>query len=145
MNIMELGAIGELVGGLAVVGTLLYLALQVRHSTRMAESSLYDKTTEAWTAVLRPAIEEMDLVIRGAKDFSALEEGDSLKVATIISSIFLDFRTALSSFSDFRMRGNLSHISFRSSMRLIPPTDLSRNLAVLVCDPHLPCLATYKW
>ena len=37
MDIMELGAIGELVGGTAVIATLVYLALQIRqdaHSTR---------------------------------------------------------------------------------------------------------------
>ncbi len=33
MNILELGAIGELVGGVAVVVTLIYLALQVRHTS----------------------------------------------------------------------------------------------------------------
>ncbi len=42
MNIMELGAIGELVGGVAVLITLIYLALQVRHtaeSGRVAATS----------------------------------------------------------------------------------------------------------
>ena len=32
MNIMELGAIGELVGGVAVIASLLYVGLQVRQS-----------------------------------------------------------------------------------------------------------------
>ncbi len=32
MDIMELGAIGELVGGVAVIGSLLYVGLQVRQS-----------------------------------------------------------------------------------------------------------------
>ncbi len=32
MDIMELGAIGEAIGGFAVIATLVYLALQVRHS-----------------------------------------------------------------------------------------------------------------
>ncbi len=32
MDIMELGAIGELVGGVAVVASLLYVGLQVRQS-----------------------------------------------------------------------------------------------------------------
>jgi len=41
MDIMELGAIGELVGGVAVIVTLIYLALQVRHNTRVAESSVH--------------------------------------------------------------------------------------------------------
>ena len=34
MDIMELGAIGELVGGVAVVVTLVYLAIQVRQSVK---------------------------------------------------------------------------------------------------------------
>ena len=34
MDIMELGAIGELVGGVAVIATLVYLAMQVRQSNR---------------------------------------------------------------------------------------------------------------
>jgi hypothetical protein len=34
MDIMELGAIGELVGGVAVIGSPLYVGLQVRQSNR---------------------------------------------------------------------------------------------------------------
>ncbi len=33
MDIMELGANGELVGGLAVIGSLIYVGLQVRQNT----------------------------------------------------------------------------------------------------------------
>ena len=32
MGIMELGALGEFVGAFAVVATLIYLTVQVRHS-----------------------------------------------------------------------------------------------------------------
>ena len=47
MNIMELGAIGELVGGVAVVGSLIYLALQVRQSTVLL------KRSNAWSPLPR--------------------------------------------------------------------------------------------
>ncbi len=43
MNIMELGAIGELVGGVAVIATLGYLAAQVRHSARASRSASYQR------------------------------------------------------------------------------------------------------
>ena len=33
-NIVELGAIGELVGGMAVIGSFLYVGLQIRQNTR---------------------------------------------------------------------------------------------------------------
>ena len=36
MDIMELGAVGELVGGVAVIATLVYLAAQIRQNTRAA-------------------------------------------------------------------------------------------------------------
>ena len=38
MDIMELGAIGELVGGVAVIGSLIYVGLQVRQSNEVAKS-----------------------------------------------------------------------------------------------------------
>ena len=39
MEIIALGAVGELVGGLAVLVTLIYLALQVRQSNHIAQDS----------------------------------------------------------------------------------------------------------
>ena len=39
MDIVELGAIGELVGGIAVLITLIYLAGQVRHSKEATEAN----------------------------------------------------------------------------------------------------------
>ncbi len=39
MDIMELGAIGELVGGVAVIGSLIYVGLQVRHSNQIATNA----------------------------------------------------------------------------------------------------------
>jgi hypothetical protein len=37
MSIIELGALGELVGAIAVVATLVYLAIQIRQNTRAME------------------------------------------------------------------------------------------------------------
>ncbi len=37
MDIMELGAIGELVGGVAVIGSLIFVGLQVRQNTRQMQ------------------------------------------------------------------------------------------------------------
>ena len=39
MTIMELGALGEFVGAIAVVVTLAYLAAQIRHNTRVMEEN----------------------------------------------------------------------------------------------------------
>lgn len=39
MTIIELGAIGEFVGAIGVIATLIYLALQIRHNTRSMEEN----------------------------------------------------------------------------------------------------------
>lgn len=49
MNWQAIGAIGELIGGIAVIGTLIYLASQIRQNTKMnaaaIRQSFYDYTT----------------------------------------------------------------------------------------------------
>ena len=51
MDIMELGAIGELVGGVAVLATLVYLAVQVREGRRdlrlQSEFNLTDRLAQS--------------------------------------------------------------------------------------------------
>ncbi len=39
MTIFELGALGEFVGSIAVVGTLIYLAIQIRANTHAVHSA----------------------------------------------------------------------------------------------------------
>ena len=39
LSIQDLGSIGELIGAIATVATLAYLALQIRQSTKVAEMS----------------------------------------------------------------------------------------------------------
>lgn len=48
MTIIELGALGELLGAIAVVLTLIYLSIQVRHSRELLESNraAMDENTE---------------------------------------------------------------------------------------------------
>jgi hypothetical protein len=46
MNWEAIGAIGETVGALGVVISLLYLATQLRHSSRTAKASALDQAVE---------------------------------------------------------------------------------------------------
>ena len=56
MNILELGAIGELVGGVAVIASLIYVGLQVRQNTRVmrgqAMAGLLVGQSSAETAIM---------------------------------------------------------------------------------------------
>ncbi len=51
MDIMELGAIGELVGGVAVLATLVYLAVQTRNNTQAIRSSTYSQVADSFSAL----------------------------------------------------------------------------------------------
>lgn len=51
MNIMELGAIGEIVGGVAVIGSLIYVGLQVHQNTLSQRGATLHALNDSYTAV----------------------------------------------------------------------------------------------
>lgn len=51
MTLSELADIGELVGGVAVVASLVYLALQVRQNTRAVRGSTLHLNTDLWASL----------------------------------------------------------------------------------------------
>ena len=68
MDILELGAIGELVGGLAVVGSLIFVGLQIRHSSvlmeqngRIAGATMLQETNTAYADFFRLIAENPEL------------------------------------------------------------------------------------
>ena len=77
MDIMELGAIGELVGGIAVIATLVYLALQVRQGTQVARAQVQQESSRMSTELFLSADREiLDLFTQAAKDPKGLSESD---------------------------------------------------------------------
>ncbi|MGI9288144.1 MAG: hypothetical protein ACR2P1_22355, partial [Pseudomonadales bacterium] len=60
MTIMELGALGELLGSIAVLATLVYLSVQIRQNTRSMEES--KKLALAQTYQMRSDALQMMLV-----------------------------------------------------------------------------------
>ena len=54
MNFVELGALGEVVAALATVGTLGYLAVQIRLSNKLAISSIeHNLNTRVYDRVMK--------------------------------------------------------------------------------------------
>lgn len=75
MTITELGAIGELVGGVAVIASLIYVGLQVRENSswlkRQALDGVIDRFT-TWGARVRDNPEILDVYLRGVEGFESL-------------------------------------------------------------------------
>ncbi len=88
MDIMELGAIGELVGGVAVIGSLLYVGLQVRQSNLQSAQRTEIERNESERQFARDstavafALTDPDLsnvFRRGLDDLRALDGDEQLR------------------------------------------------------------------
>jgi hypothetical protein len=51
MSIMELGALGEFLGSIGVIATLIYLAIQIRSNTRTTKANASFQATHSWGEV----------------------------------------------------------------------------------------------
>ncbi len=95
MNLMELGALGELVGGIAVIGSLVYLGLQVRQSNSLAVSRAHEEATRASSELAYrftdPA--SVDLFVRANRDWSSLGPEEVLRLRALIQAGMNYFET----------------------------------------------------
>ncbi len=98
MDIMELGAIGELVGGVAVIGSLLYVGLQVRQSNEQATRANQIAQSESSRSVARDfnaiamVLTDQDfggVVRRGLTDYYALTKDEQWRLHTWLTSYAL--------------------------------------------------------
>lgn len=91
MNWEAISAIGQVVGALAVVISLIYLASQVRSSARETRRAAMRSTVDALTRLARDATNNADLAElrnRGFHDFESLEGTDRARFSTYMHSTF---------------------------------------------------------
>ena len=98
MTITELGAIGELVGGAAVVGTLIYLAIQVRQNSLNLQKTGKAMSASAYhnlTALILPVHatlladrELSELIVRARAGLATLDDVDRFRFGLSASMTF---------------------------------------------------------
>jgi hypothetical protein len=96
MNIMELGAIGELVGGVAVIASLIYVGSQVRQGNRIATTSAAQRFREINDGILRQLFADPNLTklyLAGLMGRNALPTEERLRFDMILMSIFRGFES----------------------------------------------------
>lgn len=96
MTIQELGAIGELVGGVAVVVTLLYLAFEIRQTARAIRSSSFHGVTDSFNEInnLLARDESLARIFRiGMEDLDSLTEDEKVRFGFMYMSPFRVFET----------------------------------------------------
>lgn len=78
MNWEAIGAIGELIGGLVVILSLVYVGTQIRQSTALARATAQRDLYESYQKYLYKVAEHSDLFRRAIQDFSSLSKSDQL-------------------------------------------------------------------
>ncbi len=93
MNILELGAIGELVGGVAVVATLIYLALQVRQNTAQSrrDGAASGLNFPAQLCLMTESEENAEVLRSGLRDFSSLTPNQAACFNSLLLGLFAAF------------------------------------------------------
>ena len=92
LTIQDLGALGELLGSIAVVITLIYLTTQLRQTTRAiraAATQALDKSITDNIALWASTRETALLMQRGLESHESLSEDESTHFHTLISPFFL--------------------------------------------------------
>ena len=91
MTIEQLGSLGEIVGALATVATLAYLAVQIRANTRMMRTQAGHASQAHSSQVAMGLAHDQQLAgvfRRGLADFEALEPDEQIQF-TFLLSLFL--------------------------------------------------------
>lgn len=76
MNWDAIGAIGEVIGAIAVVATLGYLAKQVSQQNRSGAGDAVRAAYAVWTSAISKCLSDAataDMMMRGLKDFDSLD------------------------------------------------------------------------
>ena len=98
MNWEALGAIGEMVGAVAVVLTLVYLAVQIRQNSRQIDENTAslrvmtaDETLRSFSHYREHIIRDpdiADLYLRGGRNLRDLDTRDRLRFSLLASELF---------------------------------------------------------
>jgi hypothetical protein len=110
MNWDALGAIGELIGAIGVILSLVYLGTQIRHSSKqMGEHSralriaAIDEVAASFSRFRDPLIRDpviAELWLRGTKDFDALDEVEKVRTSRLFQELFFAHQNVYSRFKE---------------------------------------------
>ena len=88
MTIAELGAIGELVGGVAVIASLLFVGMQIRQGNATDQLSANLGLQSSHNETVGLLIADTGLLLEGLGGFNQLPEPERLRVAGILYTLY---------------------------------------------------------
>jgi len=97
MTLADLGNLGEFIGGIGVVVTLLYLAIQIRQNSVLIMAQTVQSAIDATQRVLLFRAENAALraTIRKARSGAPLDADDTEVIASYLQAAFMNFQARL--------------------------------------------------
>lgn len=109
MNWDAISAGGEIVGAVAIIVTLFYLAAQMRQNTRSIQLSALHATMgkwNEWSSTLATSPDLADIVARGNQNPHSLNTAEALRYGAYIQMFFDAVETYYDQISDIGIRGD---------------------------------------
>ncbi len=100
MDLTQLANLGEFVGGVAVLVTLVYLAVQIREVKLANRSAAGDETARSWRENLGFLMEHADVFSAGARGMAALRGEDALRFVPLMQYIMAYFENFYGKYRD---------------------------------------------
>lgn len=105
MTLQDLGNLGDFLGGIAVIVTLVYLALQVRQNNRLLEANTSSvraassiAINERLVGVNQSLVEDpslADIFVRELSSPGSIEGADRVRLDTLLQSMFISLENVL--------------------------------------------------
>ena len=95
MSLQDLGNLGEFIGAIGVVVSLIYLAAQIRHNTRAVRASAQQETTRDVSDFLGQVTENRDvarLLRIGLREWDKLDDDDRMRFSMLLFRAFFNFQ-----------------------------------------------------
>ena len=97
MTLLEWGALGELIGGIAIIGSLLYVGVQVKNSARATRSATANDASvhmQAWYLEIGSDAEKSAVFLNGMANPDSLSREEFFQFTMMTHAAFLAFQNA---------------------------------------------------
>jgi hypothetical protein len=118
MNWEALGAVGEIVGAVAVVVTLVYLALQIRQNSRLIKASTHQGASEWVRTVVTLTAQDAEtarVFTQGLSDPRSLEDSEQAQFAMLMFLVFAGYQN----FFEYHRDGAIGEVQWRNGREII--------------------------
>jgi hypothetical protein len=121
VTIEQLGSLGEVVGAIATIGTLWYLALQIRQSSKTERASNFVQIMQdqnVWLSITQSG-EVADIYMRGLRDFKGLTEIEQTRFHMVLSLHFSNMQLAFRLHQEGALATELYQDTFASMLNFV--------------------------